>query len=353
VQIRPDDLARQLERGIAPLYVIHGDEPLIALEAGDTIRAAARAAGFGDREVLVAEPGFRWDAFLAANANLGLFGERKLVDLRLPSGKPGVEGAKALERYAGEPNPDNVTLITLPRVDRAAQNAPWFTALAERAVVVAVQPLERAALPGWIAARLKRQRQHASNETLAFLAEHCEGNLLAARQEIEKLALLLPEGELALADVEGAVADVARFDVAELSEAWLAGDAERLVRILAALEAEGEAITRVLWQLGEDLHALAQVHDAVASGTPLASAVRNARVWGRRQNALEKAQRRIPRAKLPTLLAELARLDALAKGLGDGDPWEALAALALDVAGHSIRAPALRDASAASFGARR
>ena len=118
MQIRADELPAQLKRGLAPLYVVHGDEPLLALEAGDTIRAAARAAGASDREVLVAEPGFKWDAFLAANANLGLFGERKLVDLRIPSGKPGVEGTKALERYASAPNPDNVTLITLPRLDR-------------------------------------------------------------------------------------------------------------------------------------------------------------------------------------------------------------------------------------------
>ena len=341
MQIRPDQLSRQLERGIAPLYLIHGDEPLLALEAGDAIRAAARKAGCEQRDVLVAEASFKWDAFLAANANLGLFGDRKLVDLRIPSGKPGAEGAQALERYAAAPNADNVTLITLARIDKAAQNAAWFAALAGSGVVIPVYPLERAQLPGWVAARLKAQGQHASDDTLAFLAEHCEGNLLAARQEIEKLALLLPAGELTLADVEGAVADVARYDVGELSEAWLDGDAPRVVRVLAVLEAEGEAITRVMWQLGEDLHALTLVHEAVAQGVPLAGAVRNARAWGRRQAALERAQRRIPRTRMPGLLIELARLDALAKGLGDENAWEALGALALDLCGQSIRAPAL------------
>ena len=341
MQIRPEHLSRELARGIAPLYLIHGDEPLLALEAGDAIRAAARKAGCEQRDVLVADAGFKWDAFLGANANLGLFGERMLVDLRIPSGKPGPDGAKALERYASTPNADNVTLITLPRMDRAAQNAPWFVALAESAVVIPIYPVERDQLPAWIAARLKAQGQHGSDDTLAFLAENCEGNLLAARQEIDKLGLLLPQGELKLADVESAVADVARFDVSELSEAWLGGDAERVVRILSVLEAEGEAITRILWQLGEDLHALAGVQDALALGIPLATAVRNARAWGRRQNALERAQRRIPRTRMPTLLAELARLDALAKGLGDGNAWEALTALALDVAGRPIRAPAL------------
>ena len=179
------------------------------------------SAGVDEREVLVVEPGFKWDAFIGANANASLFGDRKLVDLRIPSGKPGVEGGKALEAYAANPNPDNVTLITLPRVDKATQASAWFAALAEAGVTIAVQPLEREALPRWIAARLARQKQKASPETLAFLADRCEGNLLAARQEIEKLGLVLPEGPLAHDAVEAAVADVARYDVFAASEAWL------------------------------------------------------------------------------------------------------------------------------------
>ena len=162
MQVRADALAEQLRRGVAALYVIHGDEPLLALEAGDAIRAAARAAGATEREVFVVEAGFRWDTFLAANLNRGLFGERKLVDLRIPSGKPGVEGGKALEAYAANPNPDNVTLVTLPRLDRAAQSSAWFEALAGAGVTVAVYPVERDALPAWIAARMKRHRQRAA-----------------------------------------------------------------------------------------------------------------------------------------------------------------------------------------------
>ena len=239
-----------MQRGVAPLYVVHGDEPLLALEAGDAIRAAARAAGATEREVFVVEAGFRWDAFLAANVNRGLFGERKLVDLRIPSGKPGVEGGKALEAYAANPSPDNVTLVTLPRLDRATQSSAWFEALAGAGVTVAVYPVERDALPAWIAARMKRIASARRAETLAFLADHCEGNLLAARQEIEKLALLLPEGELAQDAVEAAIANVARYDVFQLSESWLAGDATRALRILGALQAEGDAPIAAIWQLG-------------------------------------------------------------------------------------------------------
>ena len=336
MQLRPVQLAAHLAKGLAPLYVIHGDEPLLAIEAGDEIRAAARAAGFEEREILVAESGFKWDAFSAANRNLGLFGARKLVDLRIPSGKPGVDGARVLEDCAAHPHPDTLTLIALPRLDRAAQTSTWFSALERAGVVIAVQPLDRDELPRWIAARLARQSQRASAETLQSLADTTEGNLLAARQEIEKLGLLLPEGELDHDAVLRAVADVARFDVFQLSEAWLAGDAARSLRILAALEAEGEGVPFIIWQLGEDLHALSSVLAATADGTPLSAAVRTARVWGKRQAALERAARRVDAAAIPPLLTRLARLDALAKGIGDGSVWDGLADIALALAGHPL-----------------
>jgi DNA polymerase-3 subunit delta len=283
VDLRHSQLAAHLERTLAPLYTIHGDEPLFAIEAGDAIRAAARRAGCEEREVLVADPAFRWDALLAANANLGLFGARKMVDLRIPSGKPGIEGAKALEACAQAPNPDHIMLITLPKLDRATQQSAWFSALGKVGVVIAVYPLERDELPAWIAARLARADQRATKETLAFLADRCEGNLLAARQEIEKLELLLPEGLLAHDAVERAVADVARYDVFDLSAACLGGDAARTLRIIAALEAEGEGVPLIVWQLGEDLHALSAVLEAVAGGVPLGAAGRAARGGGERQ----------------------------------------------------------------------
>ena len=335
MELRASQLAGHLSRTLASLYVVHGDEPLLAMEAGDAIRAAARKAGCDEREVLVVEPGFRWDALLAANGNLGLFGNRKLIDLRIPSGKPGTEGAKALEAYARSPNPDNVTLVTLPRLDRATQASGWFAALADAGVTIAVYPLEREDLPGWMSKRLERQGQRASRETLAWLAERCEGNLFAARQEIDKLGLLLPTGEIAQDDVERAVADVARYDVFQLSEAWLAGDAARTVRIIVALQADGEGIQLLLWQLGEDVHVLASVLDAIATGTPASAAVRSVRVWGKRQAALERAAGRVDRGQVDPLLRALADVDALSKGIGRGDAWVALQTLALALAGNA------------------
>ena len=336
MQLRPQDLAGHLARKLAPLYVVHGDEPLAATEAADAIRAAARGAGCDEREVFIVDQHFRWEGFVAANANLGLFASRKLLDVRIASGKPGVEGAAVLERHARSLPPDNVTLISLPRLDRNTQSSAWFSALSENGVTIAVAPVERAALPAWIAERLARNDQRATRDTLAFLAERCEGNLLAARQEIDKLALLLPPGELPHDEVERAVSDVARFDVHELSEAWLAGDAARTLRIVDGLRGEGEPITLVAWQLGEDLHALAAVHEAIGRGQALASAIRNVRVWGRRQAALERAARRVDAAAVLPLLRSLAEVDALAKGIGAGDPWDAVVAIALRLCGHAM-----------------
>ena len=332
MELRLKDLASHLARTLAPIYVVHGEEPLQAQEACDEIRAAARRAGCDEREVLVAETGFKWDAFLAANANLGLFGTRKLIDLRIPSGKPGVDGARALEACAAQVSADQILLVTLPKVDRATQSSAWFSALEQAGVAIAVYPLERDALPAWIAARLARQRQRVAPETLAALADRCEGNLIAAKQEIEKLGLLLPEGDLEADAVERAVSDVARYDVFQLSEAWLAPDAARALRIINALEAEGEGMPLLLWQLGEDIHALTAVQEAVAAGTPAAVALRNARVWGKRQAAMERAARRVKPEALGPLMSALARLDALAKGIGRGNVWDEFRTVAMALA---------------------
>ena len=334
MNLRANQLAAHLERSLAAVYTIHGDEPLLAMEAGDAIRAAARRAGCDEREVLVVEKGFDWDAFRATNANLGLFGSRKLIDLRIPSGKPGVDGAKALESAASNPAPDSIMLVTLPKLDRATQSSAWFCALADAGVAIAVYALERNELPAWIAARLARQGQRANAETLAFLTDRCEGNLFAAQQEIAKLGLLLPEGEIPYDAVESAVTDVARYDVSQLSEAWLAGDAARALRIIAALEAEGEGLPLLAWQIGEDLHALAAVREATAAGMPAAVAIRNARLWGRRQDAMEQAAKRVATAAIAPMLHALSRLDAVSKGIGAGNAWDDLRALALTLAGH-------------------
>lgn len=324
-----DDLARHLASGLKPLYAIHGDALLLSIEAADTIRAAARAAGYNEREVLTVEQGFKWSELRDSAQSMSLFSARKLVELRIPSGKPGVEGAQALQDYCEQLNADTVTIITLPRLDKTAQDSKWFAALAAQGVLIAVEEIALGVLPAWIAGRLKRQDQSADAETLAFLAERVEGNLLAAYQEIQKLALLFPAGPLSFEQVKDAVMDVARYDIFKLSEAMLAGDAARYARILDGLRAEGEATVLILWALAEDIRALAKVSRALQRSGNLASALRDARVWGARQKLVERAVRRFSPAIAERALRQAANVDKVIKGLRKGDVWDELLQLGI------------------------
>ncbi len=332
--IRAEQLEAQLEAGIksgalAASYTIHGDEPLIALEAADALRAAARRAGFDEREVLIAERSFDWSELAQASANLSLFGAKKLIELRIPSGKPGTQGAQAIEACCAKLNADTLLVVSLPRLDRTAQNSAWFGALSSAGTVIDVYPIERARLPAWIGERLARQAQRASREVLDFLADRVEGNLLAAHQEVQKLALLAPPGELAFDTVRDAVADVARYDAFTASEALLAGDTARYARAISGLEAEGEAATLVLWALTEDLRALARIQDGVAAGRPMEQLFRENRVWGSRQAAFRSALARFARRALEEALVGAAAIDRAIKGVGPGDAWDEFLKLGL------------------------
>ncbi len=254
--LRLEQLDAHLSRELRPLYVIHGDEPLLALEAADAIRARARASGFSERVVLAPERGFDWGELAASGASRSLFGDKKLIELRLAAGKPGADGAEAIEAFCGKLPPEALTVVTLPRLDKAGQGSSWFRALERQGIVVNVYPVERARLPAWIAARLARQKQRATPETLQFLADCVEGNLLAAHQEIQKLALLSPAGELDFDAVREAVMSVARYDALKLTEAMLSGERSRRARMLEGLRGEGEAPPRVLWILAEEIRAI-------------------------------------------------------------------------------------------------
>ncbi len=324
-----EDLARHLASGLKPLYAIHGDALLLSIEAADAIRAAARAAGYSEREVLTVEQGFKWSELRNSAQSMSLFSARKLVELRIPSGKPGVEGAQTMQDYCEQLNADTVTIITLPRLDKTAQDSKWFAALAAQGVVIATEEIALGALPAWIAGRLKRQDQSADADTLAFLAERVEGNLLAAYQEIQKLALLFPAGPLSFEQVKDAVMDVARYDVFKLSEAMLAGDAARYARILDGLRAEGETTVLILWALAEDIRALAKVSRAMQRSGNLATALREARVWGARQKLVERAVRRFSPAIAERALRQAANVDKVIKGLRQGDVWDELLQLGI------------------------
>ena len=328
--LRSEQLEAHLARELRPLYVVHGDEPLLSLEAADAIRARARAAGFTERTVLTAERGFQWGELAANFASLSLFGDKKLIEMRLPSGKPGSDGATAIEAFSASLPPDALTLVMLPRLDRAGQSSAWFQALEAKGMIVNVYPVERTRLAGWIAARLARQNRHASAETLQFLADCVEGNLLAAHQEIQKLALLLPEGELGFDAVRDAVMNVARYEVQKLTEAALSGERVRLARMLAGLRGEGEAPPRVLWILAEEIRAIARVQSGIAAGRSPAEVLREARVWGETRQALvSRAARMLQSRALLAALEHAARIDRVIKGVERGDAWDELLQLGL------------------------
>lgn len=336
MQLRVDALDGHLAKAIAPLYVISSDEHLLALEAADKIRKAARANGYSERDVLTVERTFKWGELLAANQALSLFGDKKLIELRIPTGKPGKDGGAALQAYAKDLSPDNLTLITLPKLDWQTAKAAWVASLQQAAVYIEIPTIERAQLPGWIGTRLAAQGQSADRQGLDFIADRVEGNLLAAHQEIQKLGLLHEPGKLSFEQIHDAVLNVARYDVFKLSEAMLAGDPARLVRMLEGLKGEGEALPLVLWAVAEEIRTLLKLKSGMAQGRPLGVLLKEYRIWGPRERMMEPALRRISLPTLEKALQDAAQVDKMVKGLRSkafaGDAWDAMLQLALKVA---------------------
>jgi DNA polymerase III subunit delta len=339
MQIRPEQLETRLARGLERLYTIVGDEPLLAQEAGDAIRQAARAAGYSERKVFtVSGAHFDWSAVLGAAQEMSLFAERQLIEIRIPGGKPGKDGSDALQRYCDTLNDDVLTLITLPRLDWQQAKAAWFSALDGHGATVRVETLERRALPAWIAQRLSRQGQQVAageegQRTLAFFADRVEGNLLAAHQEMQKLALLYPAGELGYQQVEAAVLNVARFDAGKLGEALWAGQVPRVLRMLDGLRAEGESAVMLHWMLSDDLRTLARARAALDQGQPLPVALKTARVWGVKEKLFECVLPLMADHQLAHLLEAASICDGIVKGLKHPEwppePWDALQHLVL------------------------
>ena len=330
MQLKGEQLAAHLERELKPVYVVYGDEPLLVIEAADAIRAAARRNGFDERNVLTAISGFNWVELHHAAGNMSLFGGRTLIDLRIPTGKPGRDGSAAIQDYCVNPSPDSLLLVTLPGLDWAEEKAAWLKALTEAGIAVKLIPPNLAELPNWIAARLRRQKQSTDADGLRFIAERVEGNLLAAHQEILKLGLLYPAGEISLPQVQEAVLNVARYDLDGLRDALLAGDVARLTRTLDGLQQEGEAPPLVLWAMTEEVRALAQVKAGQAQGQSVDMLLKDARVWGARRSLFKRALQRVDSAQANASLAHAARIDRMIKGAsGGGDVWSEFLRLGL------------------------
>ena len=320
-------LEAQLRKGVGPLYTIHGPEPLLALEAADRIREAARKSGCESREIFFAEPGADWSRLGASAANLSLFASRRLIEIRIPTGKPGAEGAKALAAHAARPPEDAVTLVTLPELDWQQMKSAWVAALEGGGVMVEAKAVTRDELPEWLAERLARQGQKAGVETLEWLADRVEGNLLAARQEVEKLALLLPPGEITLEAIRESVTDVSRFERDTLLEAIHGGDPARVARILDSLEAEGEPLPLLLWTLTEELRALM----AYAANQRPRRFMPPARA-----SALQATARKHDASSLQRETLRAHRIDRMIKGVEPGDPWNEVLDLCLGLGANPV-----------------
>ena len=347
MNLAPNQLQDHLKRGLKSLYTLHGDEPLLVQEFADALRYAARQQGYTERTVHTATGAhFDWSTVLASGGSLSLFADRQIVEIRVPSGKPGKEGSVALQQIAerAQGNDATLTLVILPRLDSMTTKSAWFGALDSFGVSVKFEPLARAGLPQWIAQRLQLQGQRvASGEegqrTLQFFSDRVEGNLLAAHQEIQKLGLLYPvsgggasSSILSFEQVENAVLNVARYDVFKLSEAVLGGQSVRVARMLDGLQSEGESEVLVHWALSEDIRSLKRVKDAISAGRPMPMALRDNRVWGVKEKLFERVLPGISEASLAHLLTAAHKVDGIVKGLRQPDwpasGWQSLHRLA-------------------------
>ena len=327
-----EQLNAHLQGELRPFYVLSGDEPLALTEGVDAVRQAALRQGYDERFTFTVERTFNWRELSAGSKALSLFSRRRLLELHIPSGKPGLEGSKALQDYAGQLPEDTVTLVTLPKLDSAGQKSAWFGALEKVAVVVPLQTVEIARLPQWIARRLQAQGQQADATTLEFIANQVEGNLLAAHQEIQKLGLIYPPGLLDGALVREAVLNVSRYDVFQLGEAMLAGDTTRTARVLQGLQDEGVQPVALLGVLAWLLRGVTRVKLAETRGENLANALQQAKIWGERQASVRRMLARVSLRQLQAAVQKMAEIDRIIKGVAVGNAWLEISRLSVGLA---------------------
>ena len=335
MQLKPEQLDAHLRKQLAPIYFISGDEPLRVMEAADAVRAAARRQGYDERDVLMVQAGFDWDSLMSEAGNLSLFSQRRVIDLRLPGGKPGADGSKALRAYAESPPDDTLLLVTAGKLEPAARKGKWVQALDKAGVVVFVWPLKGQEFNAWVAQRMRQRGLQPTAEAVTLLADRVEGNLLACMQEIEKLYLLQGEGEVDAGAILALVADNARYDVFGLVDSALAGEAARSIRMLQGLRAAGIAPQIVLWALSREIRQLAAMTAVLASGQPVQAVMTRYRIWpAERKSMVAAALQRLSVTQCNTLLQHCARVDRVSKGQAAGNAWDELLQLTLNLAGN-------------------
>jgi DNA polymerase III subunit delta len=331
MRLRPEQLARQLAQQIAPIYLLSGEETLLVQECADAIRAACRGSGFSERQVFHVDARFDWQLVVDEISAMSLFADRKLIELRLPTGKPGDAGGAALEHFCQNPNPDTVLLIICDKLDSSSTRTKWYKAVEAAGAAIAVWPIDAAQLPRWIEQRLRQRNLTASPDAIQLLAERVQGNLLACAQEIEKLALYTETSHIDLGIVEAAVADSARYDVFGLADQVLAGQTAAALRALAGLRGEGEEPPVILWALTKELRTLYRCTELVEQGLSADRAIDSAGVWEKRKPLIRQALQRVSRAYVQKLLALAQQVDAAIKGAAPDDPWLLLDRLVLNL----------------------
>lgn len=343
MQIKPEQLKAHLAKSVAPLYFVSGDEPLLVQESCDLIRAAARKSGCNEREVHHVEGKFDWQGFLQEGDALSLFSDRKLVELRMPGGKPGDAGSKALQSYAERPNPDNVLLIESGKLEGSAKNSKWYKALDAAGVIVTLWPMELSQLPGWAMRRMLDKGLHPTQEAVALLVERVEGNLLACSQEIEKLLLLFGPGPITLEQVASSVADSSRFDIYKLVDGALQGDANRTSRIITGLKGEGVEPVLILWAITREIRAMTQMAFIMKQGSSADQAMAKHYVWDKRKPLVRTGLQRHSLARWQALLRRCGEIDLMVKGGRVGNVWDELLELSLLLGGLQLH-PGVRRA---------
>ncbi|TGD74296.1 DNA polymerase III subunit delta [Mangrovimicrobium sediminis] len=335
MRLYPEKLPGQLKQQLLPVYLVSGDEPLLVQECCDAVRAAARADGCSERELIEADaPGFSWDALVGSAASMSLFGERKLVELRIPSGKPGAEGSKALLEYlALGADSGDILLVVAGKIDKQSTNSKWYKALDTAGATVQVWPVKPAEMPRWMQQRLAAAGLEIDRDALEMLCDRVEGNLLAAVQEVEKLKLLAGEGRISAATVAASVAHNARYNLFDMADQALAGNAADSLKMLHGLRGEGTEPSVALWALLREIRTLQQASTAVDAGQRPQQALTALRVWNNRMGLMQGALGRHSRASLGRLLESAATVDGSIKGFAAGNPWDNLDRLVLALAG--------------------
>jgi DNA polymerase-3 subunit delta len=332
LKIQANQLTAHLKKSLAPCYLVTGDEHLLVDEALDAIRASARERGYGMRELHVATTGFDWNHLTASTGNMSLFAEQRIIELRLPTGKPGREGGRAIVELVEQCGPDTLFIVTAPKLERGAATSAWAKALDKKGVTLAIWPIGVRELPGWIANRMRSVGLQPERDAVTLIADRVEGNLLAAGQEIEKLRLLHGEGPVSADDVNNAVVNSSRYDVYKLADAALAGDAKRAVKILGGLRAEGITPVVVMWALTRELRTLSILDDTVRQGGDLGGAMQKNGVWRNRQGLVRQCLGRHKPGDFHRMLQVSGRADAAAKGQRAGDPWQMAADIVVGMA---------------------